>query len=286
MRRRVRLLAILLPGALAMLAQPAAQRASEEFYQPKLWRLSSTDNAVYLLGSIHVGTPEMYPLPKVIEDAFAASSVLLVETYAPPSDLTNEAVIENIIREKGFYPSNDSLWKHISKEARHRLMDFCKKNWFFKKGDLRPKDLARMRPWAVALFVDLSPVLSRGMDPDLGVDKHFVGEAEHAAAAKRIVGIESDEFQARLLSGFPEDLQVKWLEVKLGLEMDVNGVEAIEKAFVQDRNVHMAEVAEQFLKGNEQAFMVVGSAHIGGDQGVVRLIGVRGYKVEEVAVSR
>jgi uncharacterized protein YbaP (TraB family) len=284
MRSRVHLLAILLPGALAMLAQPVAQRTSEEFYQPKLWKLSSTDNAVYLLGSIHVGTPEMYPLPKAIEEAFAASSVLLVETYSPPSDHTNEAVVENIMQEKGFYPRNDSLWKHIGKEARHRLMDFCKKNRFLEKSEIRPKDLARIRPWVVALFVDFSPALSRGMDPDLGIDKHFVTEAELAAAAKRIVGIESEEFQARLLSGFSEDLQVKWLEAKLGL--DVNGVEAIEEALVADRNVHMAELAEQFLRGKEQAFMVVGSAHVGGDQGVVRLIEVRGYKVEEVAPSR
>jgi uncharacterized protein YbaP (TraB family) len=282
--RRLRLLAILVPGALASLAQPVAQRASGESYQPKLWRLSSTDNAVYLLGSIHVGTPEMYPLPKAIEDAFAASSVLLVETYSPPSDHTNEAVIDNILQETGFYPPNDSLWKHIGKEARRRLIDFCKKSPFLKKGKMRPKDLARIRPWAVALFVDVSPALSRGMDPDLGIDQHFVTEAEHAAAAKRIVGIESAEFQARLLSGFSDDLQVKWLEARLGL--DVSGVEAIEEALVADRNVHMAEIAEQFLKGKEQAFMVVGSAHVEGEQGIVRLIEVRGYKVEEVVVPR
>jgi uncharacterized protein YbaP (TraB family) len=279
MRGRVRLLAILLPGALAMLAQ----RASRDSYQPTLWKLSSTDNVVYLLGSIHLGTPEMYPLPPAIEDAFAASSVLLVETYSPPSDHTNETVIEGILQEKGLYPPNDSLWKHIGKEARHRLMGFCKKSQFFKKGDLRAKDLAKLRPWAVALFVDLGPALSSGMDPDLGIDKHFVNEAEKANS-KRIVGIESEEFQMRLLSGFPEDLQVKWLEAKLG--MDANGVEAIETALVPDRNVHMAAVAEQFLLGREQAFMVVGSGHVGGEQGIVHLIEVRGYKVEEVAVLR
>src|SRR5258708_34859742 len=75
-RRRVRLLAI----TLAMVAQPLAPLASGAPCQPTLWKLSSADSVVYLLGSIHLGLPEMYPLPQAIEAAFAASSVLLVET--------------------------------------------------------------------------------------------------------------------------------------------------------------------------------------------------------------
>ena len=57
------------------------------------------------------------------------------------------------------------------------------------------------------------------------------------------------------------------------------------KAMVEDRNLHMADVAEQFLKGKEQAFVMVGAAHMVGPGGVVRILEKRGYKVEQVAIG-
>jgi uncharacterized protein YbaP (TraB family) len=280
MCRQSRLLIVLLLGGLSLVLLPVT--ASADSWQPTLWKLSSETSSVYLLGSIHVGTPDMYPLPKTIEDAFAASSILLVETYSKGSDPASDAT-EKLLEERAFYPRNDSLWKHVSKEVRRRLTEFCKKNHLFQKGDMRLKDLARIRPWAVALFVDVAPALTSGMEPDLGVDHHFIEEAEHAGSPKRILPIETGESQARLLSGFPDEVQVKWLESKLGIDADVD---AVQRAMVPDRNVHMADVAEQFLKGREQAFMVVGSAHVGGDQGIVHLLELRGYKAEQVAVSK
>jgi uncharacterized protein YbaP (TraB family) len=57
------------------------------------------------------------------------------------------------------------------------------------------------------------------------------------------------------------------------------------KAMVEDRNLHMADVAEQFLKGKDQAFVVVGAGHMVGPGGVVRILEKRGYKVEQVAIG-
>ena len=73
-------------GILLHAALSAALQAFDEPYQAKLWKFTSAGNSVYLLGSIHAGSPDMYPLPKPVEDAFAASSVLLVEEYSSPSE--------------------------------------------------------------------------------------------------------------------------------------------------------------------------------------------------------
>ena len=43
------------------------------------WKVTSKDNVAYLLGSIHLGSKSMYPLPKEIEDAFEHSALLAVE---------------------------------------------------------------------------------------------------------------------------------------------------------------------------------------------------------------
>jgi uncharacterized protein YbaP (TraB family) len=48
----------------------------------------------------------------------------------------------------------------------------------------------------------------------------------------------------------------------------------------------MADVTEQFLKGKDQAFMIVGAAHMVGKDGVVNILRKRGYKVEQVALRK
>jgi len=61
--------------------------------------------------------------------------------------------------------------------------------------------------------------------------------------------------------------------------------EKITRALLQDRNPHMADAAEKFLKGKEQAFVIVGAAHMVGKDGVVAELKKRGYKVEQVTLK-
>jgi uncharacterized protein YbaP (TraB family) len=55
--------------------------AAGDVYQPELFQVASPTNVLFLLGSYHVGKPEMYPLPKPIEDKFGACGILLLEVY-------------------------------------------------------------------------------------------------------------------------------------------------------------------------------------------------------------
>ena len=61
--------------------------------------------------------------------------------------------------------------------------------------------------------------------------------------------------------------------------------EEITRAILTDRNPHMADAAEQFLKGKEPAFLVVGAAHLVGKDGVAAILAQRGYKVEQVTLK-
>ncbi len=44
-----------------------------------LWEVKSDSSTVYLLGSIHIGKKEMYPLNLIIENAFDECNNLVVE---------------------------------------------------------------------------------------------------------------------------------------------------------------------------------------------------------------
>jgi len=56
----------------------------------------------------------------------------------------------------------------------------------------------------------------------------------------------------------------------------------IEKAFLFDRNVGMADKSEKFLKENKKTFVIVGAAHLLGDKGVLETLKKKGYKVEQL----
>jgi uncharacterized protein YbaP (TraB family) len=261
--------------ALALTFSAAAQN-----FEPHLWRISSSANTVYLFGSIHVGTPDMYPLPKTVEEAFVASSVLLLEVYETASDVRPPAAGDSM-RERMLYPDGDSLWKHVSRGTRRRIEAACQRDDMrrtFREMELELDDLPHFRPWLVALLLNIKPAMSQGLQPELGIDDHFRAEAE--SARKRIAGIETGDFQSHLASNLPEKLQVKWLESELGMRRNVADVQ---EALVSSRNAHMADAAEEFLRTGPQIFMVVGGSHVAG---ILDLLKSRGYKVEEVPLAK
>ena len=63
-----------------------------------LWKISSADNSLYLLGAIHVANQELYPLEPRIENAFAQASTLVVEADIVA---TGEQKARQLTMEKG-----------------------------------------------------------------------------------------------------------------------------------------------------------------------------------------
>jgi uncharacterized protein YbaP (TraB family) len=304
MKRRTRTLASLVLAGLAAASQLLAQQAHAASAAPAkkamFWKVSSRDHVAWLLGSIHVGSKSMYPLPKEIEDAFDRSEALLVEIDINHVDLSK---MQGLILTTGMYAGDDTLWKHVSPETRQRLEEFCEKYSFPAMA------LAKMKPWAVAAMVATLPLMKTGMDMGLGIDKYFLDKADKVK--KRVVEIESAEGQMKLISGItaemlenavatqakqdPQEsgkrLQEVWIAgdtiqmEKITREMTASDPADFSAAMLRDRNLHMADVAEQFLKGKETAFVVVGAAHMVGADGVVKLLETRGYKVEQVALA-
>jgi uncharacterized protein YbaP (TraB family) len=296
--RRILLSVFALACLIAMprlLAQPAPAVRKAMF-----WKVASKTGTVYLLGSIHLGSKEMYPLAGEIEEAFDGSAVVAVEADIRKVDMQK---MQAMIFEKGMYAADDSLWNHVSPETRTHVQDFC------AKYGMPAEAVARLKPWVVALTASTLPMMKGGMDPSLGIDNYFLQKA----GSKRVVEIESAEWQVNLLSGFSDDLQEKFLAAATqeSIELEdtlkpmqeawlsgdvakMDGIirqasrtpEAINKAMLADRNPHMADIAEQLLKGKEQGFVIVGAAHLVGRDGVVDILTRRGYKVDQVALKK
>ena len=60
-------------------ARPEAAAAAQEDHIC-LWKIAAPENAVYLLGSLHLLAPEDYPLDKRYEDAYRSADTVVFET--------------------------------------------------------------------------------------------------------------------------------------------------------------------------------------------------------------
>jgi uncharacterized protein len=283
-----------LVAAAQLMAQDATVSPVPAAKKSMFWKVSSGDHVAYLLGSIHFGSKDMYPLPTEIEDAFDQSAVLLVEADLNHLDLQKMKALAE-------YAGGDTLWNHVSRQVRQRLEEFC------GKYGLKATAMARLKPWVVAVMVSTIPKARSGREAGLGIDKYFLDKADKTK--KRVVEIESAESLARL-SRITGKMLEKSLAASAGQGNEESGkrteeiwmsgdadlldrtlreamskdpIEVVE-ANLEERNPHMADVVERFLKGQDPAFVVVGTGHMVGQIGLVKLLEKRGYQVEQVAI--
>jgi uncharacterized protein YbaP (TraB family) len=260
------------------------------------WKATSATNTVYLLGSIHVGTEELYPLPKQIEAAFRSAGVLVVEINLNKLDAKR---LQTLVA-RGCYPPGDSLWRHISAEGKQAVLRFCARH------NVAPGFFAPLKPWMAILVASSFQTLSNGMSAQLGIDRHFLNRVSRGIRVEEIetmeqqmhlfVEIAGDDPERVLLQALQSaesdgnvvmDLQDAWVAgdadklEELVRSMYTSAPEVAEK-LIGRRNLRMAEVVERHLNGRETAFVVVGAAHMVGENGVVRLLEEKGYHVEQI----
>jgi len=104
---------------LTLILVAAACRASAAEHKLFAWRVAGDPGTVYLLGSIHVGKPDLYPLPQPIEQAFAVSPELVKEIDTSGSNL---ALLQQQVLQRGLYTGGDKLESHLSPPTRAALV--------------------------------------------------------------------------------------------------------------------------------------------------------------------
>lgn len=264
-----------------------------------LYKVRAPNSTVYILGSIHLAKPELYPLDSAIEEAYSKSDVLVVELDAESRE--SAMVMQDAMRTLGTYHKGKSLHSELSVST-YRALKF-----YTQKRGIPLESLEQMRPWVVMMQLSMAEMLRLGYVPELGIDKHFLDRAKKEK--KAIVELETIEEQMALLSRDDRDYQEKLLRYTLASmdEMEPmlnvlfsswkNGdAEAMEKLFLlamQDdagledlyddlvtrRNRKMAEKIEAFLGTERDYFVVVGAGHVVGREGIIDLLEKRGYKV-------
>jgi uncharacterized protein len=255
-----------------------------------MWKVTSPTATVYLVGSIHLANPKIFPLPAPVERAFADSSVLAVE--ADVSNVNMEQAL-GLVGEYGLYTDGDSLSKHLSPATSSALDSFCSQH------GLPREMLETMRPWMVALVAEAAAAQQSGFDASSGIDMHFLNEVK---SNQRIDQLESVEFQFKLLGSASDDEQQQFLASALKSSDDIDQTEqayisgdlnalsreiskqeprSYYQRLLDDRNPAMTDKVAAYLSGHETVFVVVGIAHVIGDRGIAKSLERRSFKVEQ-----
>jgi len=264
-----------------------------------LWKAESENNTVYILGSIHLARLSLYPLDKRIEDAFDNSKVLVVEVDLESFD---PVLLQQMFIERGVYSDGTTIRDHLSDKTFKLVID--------RMGglDLGLTQMVLFKPWFLSITLVTTELLKLGFNPEYGIDKHFLKKAKN----KKILELESVEYQLNLFDGFTDQQQDLLLFSTL-LDLDVierdmdslmlawkNGnARKMEKILMQgldqypeilpiinkifyERNKNMAVKIENYLNTKDTHFVVVGSGHLVGKEGIIQLLSKKGYSIQQL----
>ncbi len=267
-----------------------------------MWQIESGTATVSLVGSIHVGKPDFFPLAEPFENAFAAAPVLAVEVdMADPANLQKSAML---VMQKGMLPGDTTLEDRLSPELWQRIEKYSAENNF-------PLAMySKFTPGIVAMMMVMEEYKKHGFDPELGIDKHFLDMS--GEQGKEIRELETIEAQLDLFFSIDDQLDDILVEefldqmveitviteemVALWKAGDVTGLDDFlqdqmgedpdmadfYRTLLDDRNVKMAEKIDDWLKADTDVFVVVGAGHFAGKMGILSLLEGKGYTVTQM----
>ena len=193
--------AAFLLATLALLYGPLPGQADDAPQKHFLWKVTGPKGVVYLFGTIHIGKPNFYPLPAVIEDSFKHADTLVEEIKSDPADAQQ---LKRWIADHGLYAGSDTIANHLSEQTiQHLAIHLKDKSW------QEQQVIAKMRPWAIAAMIDEEDVKRLGLDAANGLDNHFAGEAD--GLHKPIEALETFASHLQLFSDMAADVEDKYL---------------------------------------------------------------------------
>lgn len=267
-----------------------------------LWSIEKEQGTAHLLGSIHLLKEEMYPLPKMMTEVLLQTDRLVVEVNLLELDPQK---VGAIIRQEAFYANLDAggLEADLEPETLKLLHGYLKSTG----GNLDA--IKQLRAWYLSITIAMAEMAKRGYNPELGIDQKFMQTAR--STGKEIIQLETFEDQVRLLAGDSAYIQNLALRVLLEdmpeLDSQINSLinswkigdaDQMYENSVKDanrypqliaqteklldhRNQRMATKIESLLQQPGNLLIVVGALHIGGEKGLLKLLG-ENHKISQI----
>lgn len=280
---------------LAMISTPTL--AQDLSSQTSVWVISQGDEKVYLGGTIHLLRNSDYPLPAPFEEAYDIADELYFET-----DLgtINSPAFQQQVMAQLTYQDGRNLSTVLSDEAYTALQSYVNNSGL-------PIPMPMLESFKPGLLISTLSVLEMqklGFTPQ-GVDAYFytraVGDGKTRGELETIEeqltmlsrmgeGYESDYVLYSLadfeqLGSELENIVTHWRNGNTGsLSNDFIGPmreqsEVLYQELLVDRNQNWIPQIERMFEDDDTEFVLVGVAHMLGDDGLLAALKTRGFEV-------
>ena len=282
---------------ISMFCQPVLAQKTAAVSRLPLWKLEGKSCTVYILGSVHFLKKEHYPLPAAIETAFERAKVAVFETDL---EWATDPKLQSKLMAKAMLPEDQTLREQLSPKLYERL------SAQLNASGLPVEAMERLRPGMVAMTLALVEMQKLGLNPELGIDRHF--DQRSRKAGKEIVGLEGAEFQIDLLTSFSKedgeamltstlnDLHILKTELAILLKAwqtgdmkaladilnkSLQAHPALYRRLLVDRNKNWAPRIEELARGDKDSIVIVGAGHLAGKESLIEILEKNGWKVTQ-----
>ncbi len=284
---------------LGMSAAAAVLLANIAQADSSVWRVSSGDNVLYLGGTVHLLRPSDYPLPEEYEEAYEDADELYFETDI--TAMTTDLSIQAQMLQQLTYQDDRTLRTVLSTEAYDALNDYAMSTM------LPLMMLEKMKPGLLISTLQVLEFQKLGFTPQ-GVDAFFntraLGDGKDTGALETIqeqIGFiasmgEGNESEFVLMSIADLENTEEMMEQMITAWRSGNAPQ-LKELFVDDmreqapevydsllrqRNLKWMPQIEAMLRDSDNEFVLVGAAHLVGEDGLLEMLQARGYNVSQL----
>lgn len=268
-----------------------------------LWEVTRDGRLLHLFGTLVMGRPELFPLPKPVRQAFEKAATIAVE-IDPSAQSVQDAVVAG-----GMLPAGTDLVARIGAQEWERLRPVL------ERFSIDPAIARRMKPWMLVSTLATLAQEEAGFVPELGMDAMLVKFASERE--KKVVELDSFAAQLKVLDEVSVAHGAAWLrrtstqivtgatakDAKAMLEAWRAGdLEAVQRIVEQDvlgdssaREINarifgakqqaIVSGIERIIREGRPTAVAVSVAALAGPDGVIARLVKAGFRVRQLTVT-
>jgi uncharacterized protein YbaP (TraB family) len=261
-----------------------------------VWEISKNGNSLFLGGSVHLLRVKDYPMPAAFDYAFDTSAIFVMETDV---DKMADAEIVQYQYDKLILPEGQTLQTVLDDAVYKRLETAV-------GGPGVMGEISQYKP-SVAINALQAAYLQVNKFTENGADLYYLAKSK--SEGKPIEFLEDVKIQIDMLGSMADGYENEYVSASIDeLPQYVNGVialvsewkegaaEAIESSLnaqkaawpvmyeimIYDRNNAWTQKIEQYLTTEQVEFVVVGLAHLHGQDGLLNQLKNQGYTIRQL----
>lgn len=277
---------------------------------PAVWQVTDPEsgNSLKMMGTIHLIPDSTAVVPQYVMDIYNESDGVAVEYDV--SKVQTDMVVQILYLSYFVLDDGTTITDHLSPETYEAAKAYLTEIGLYNQA----YDMYNAAFWSS--LISSGAIMNIDGMKESGVDAYFIELAK--ADGKEVRNIEALETQMDALtfmtdelcdydiSGMlelsAEEMEESFMELyNMWATGDAEGIaeadsaaaaeypediaddyKAYNQKLLYDRNVGMADKAEEYIKNGDNIFYMVGFAHYAGDGSVIDLLEERGYTVERI----